>query len=249
MQRLMRRLSVTLAYVAMVAMNAAANLLPLNGRTTGDIADQFRIFLTPAGFTFSIWSVIYIGLAAYVFYQWTPDGRSSTRVQRISRPFVISCIANMVWLELWHYGHYVATLAAMLVLLASLVVIYNSLSRTSVLIRAERWCVDVPFSIYIGWVSIATLVNLSVVLDIIDARPGISALSWAIAMVVLATLIGLVVGRRRRDPVYQAVVAWALAGVALKPGQPASLVIAASTGAVILVAHVLLQQLSGKDRR
>jgi len=239
MTGLLRPLLILAAFLATVGMNAAANLLPLNGRTTGEIADQFRIFITPAGYVFSIWSLIYVGLAAYVGWQFTRSGRSSPRVSGLARLFIITSIANIVWLELWHYGQHVLTLAAMLVLFAALVIIYLRLKLEPAASRAEWWCVDAPFSLYVGWVTVATLVNLSVVLDIVGRPFGMTAEAWALAMVVLATLIALGVGLKQRDPIYVAVIAWALAGIAVKAGQPATLIYAAWTGTALTLALVL----------
>lgn len=235
----LRSLLVLIAFLATVAMNAVANLLPLNGRTTGEISDQFQVFITPAGYVFSIWSLIYIGLGAYIVWQFTPAGRRSSRTQGIARLFIVTCIANIVWLELWHYGEYVLTLAAMIALLAALVILYLRLDNEPPFSTAERWCVDVPFSLYLGWITVATLVNLSVVLEIVGRPFGLDAASWALAMIVLATLIGVVVGWTRRDVVYVAVIAWALEGVALKTGQPASIVYTAWAGTAITAVLAL----------
>ncbi len=239
MRGLMRPLLVLAAFLATVAMNAAANLLPLNGRTTGEISNQFQVFITPAGYVFSIWSLIYIGLGAYIVWHFTPAGRRSPRTQGIARLFIVTCIANIVWLELWHYSEYVLTLAAMIALLAALVIIYLRLQSEPPVSTAERWCVDLPFSLYLGWITVATLVNLSVVLDIVGRPFGLDAASWALAMIVLATAIGMVMGWQRRDVVYVAVIAWALEGVALKAGQPASIVYAAWTGTAITAVLAL----------
>jgi hypothetical protein len=241
MNGLARSLLVLIAFLATVAMNAVANLLPLNGRTTGAISDQFRVHITPAGYVFSIWSVIYAGLLAYCIYQLTPAGRRSDRVSRIAPAFVVSAVANIAWLGLWHYGYYPWTLAAMLVLLGTLISIYLVLGNSRAASNAEQWCVDYPFSLYVGWITVATLVNLSVVLEVLDARPfGMTAVTWALWMIVAAGIIGLVVGQRRRDRLYQAVVVWAAVGIALKEDQPDMVSTAAAACAAILVIHMLL---------
>ena len=239
----MRPLLVLIAFLATVAMNAAANLLPLNGRTTGEISDEFPIFITPAGYVFSIWSLIYIGLGAYVVWQFTPVARRGLRTRSLGRLFIVTCIANIIWLELWHYGEYVLTLPVMVALLAALVIIYLRLQDEPAGSTPERWCVDIPFTLYLAWVTVATLVNLSVVLHIVGRPFGMDAAAWALAMIALATLIGVVMGWKQRDIVYVAVIAWALAGVALRGGQPAQVVYAAWTGTAItaLLALWLLQ--------
>lgn len=244
---MIRPLLVSVAFMATVAMNAAANLLPLNGRTTGEISDQFSVFITPAGYVFSIWSVIYVGLAAYVVWQFTA-GRQSQRTQAIARLFIITCIANIVWLELWHYGQYVVTFAAMVALLAALVILYLRLRLEPPASSREWWCVDAPFSLYVGWATVATLVNLSVVLDIVGRPFDIDAATWAVAMVVLATLIALGVGVQQRDPVYVGAIVWALTGVAVKADQPANVAGVSWAGAAVM-GILLLWLLAGARRQ
>lgn len=244
MKHLSRPALIAIALAATIGMNLLANILPLNGRTTGEISDQFMIFVTPAGYVFSIWSLIYTGMLAYVIWQFTRAGRASPRLQRIGVAFVATCIANIVWLELWHFGFYRLTLAAMLVLLAALVFIYRQLHRIPAPSDAERWCVDVPFSLYLGWVTVATLVNLSVVLDVADARPfGLGAREWAIWMIVAAGLIGLAVGHLWRDLAFQAVVVWATIGIALKDGQAGTVATTAAICATIVALHALVRRI------
>ncbi|HSN70515.1 MAG TPA: hypothetical protein VLT59_03360, partial [Steroidobacteraceae bacterium] len=121
-----RRWLIPLAVAATIAFNSVAQRLPLNGRTTGEISDSFQVYVTPAGYVYAIWGLIYVGLIAFSIYQWRirPPDR---RLDAILVPFLVSCAANMGWLALWHYGYVGASLAAMLLLLGSLGVIYTHL--------------------------------------------------------------------------------------------------------------------------
>src|SRR5512138_1450734 len=89
---------VVIAFLATLATNAMANLLPLFGRDTGEISDSFPSLFTPAGYAFSVWGVIYLALAGFVIYQATARGRAEPRLVRLRPLFVLSCLFNVGWL-------------------------------------------------------------------------------------------------------------------------------------------------------
>ncbi len=107
-----------LAFGATFALNGLANALPLNGQSTGEISDRFQVYFVPAGYVFSIWGLIYLGLGAFAVYQALPAQREAPRLRRIGYLFALSCLANIAWLFLWHYEQFPLTLVAMLSLLA-----------------------------------------------------------------------------------------------------------------------------------
>jgi hypothetical protein len=236
----MRRSLIAVAVIGTIAFNALANLLPLNGRTTGEIASTFRVQITPAGYVFSIWSLIYIGLLAYAAYQWRVAGPGAIRLRRIEGPVLVSCAANVAWLALWHYGLIAATLIAMLALLAALALIHRRLRHAPLATRTGRWCVDRPFSVYFGWITVATLVNLSVVLEYLGARPfGLDAAPWALAMLACTALIALLVARWWGDRWFLGVLAWAAVGIAVANRDFAVLAWSAGAVAVICAAAIV----------
>ncbi len=204
------------ALLLTVAVNALANILPLAGLTTGEVSALYPSLFTPAGYTFAIWSLIYLALTAFVVYQAIPSQRSNARLASISNRFKVSCAANCVWIVLWHYQLIALTLLMMLLLLASLVVIYRQLNASSKPASArERWLVEAPFSLYLGWISVATIANISAVqtaLALNDA--GLSAVVWTVLKLALAGLIAAVVSRRYHDGVYALVFVWAALGIA-----------------------------------
>ncbi|MDX1481910.1 MAG: tryptophan-rich sensory protein [Woeseiaceae bacterium] len=214
----MHRYVTLLFVIATVIVNGLANGLPINGKTTGEISNQFEVFFTPAGYVFSIWGLIYLSLAGFAVYQLLPRQRQDRRIDRVTVPFWTSSVANMAWILLWHYEYFVATLFVMLLLLASLLRIWSILQADGAARdAAERWLLRMPFSLYAGWVSIATLANLTVVLEARDLRPfDIGAAEWAIGMVVVGGAAALAVGHLKRDLVWLAVVVWAFVGIAVK---------------------------------
>ncbi|MEM8501238.1 MAG: tryptophan-rich sensory protein [Pseudomonadota bacterium] len=205
-----------LALLATIAVNALANSLPLAGVTTGEVSALYPSLFTPAGHTFAIWSLIYIAVTAFVVYQALPPQRSNALLANISIWFKVSCIANCVWIVLWHYQLIPLTLLMMLLLLASLVVIYQRVHAVSKPASPrERWLLYVPFSLYLGWISVATIANVSAVqtaLALNDA--GLSAVVWTVLKLVLAGLLAAVVNRRYSDGVYALVFVWAAVGIA-----------------------------------
>ena len=156
----LRQVLVVLAVIAVIAVNIIAVALPLNGLDTGEISDRFDIYFVPAGYVFSIWSLIYLGLIAYGIFQALPAQKENPRLRRIGYLFVFSCLANIVWLFLWHYEVFNFTLVAMLAILLSLIAIYLRLDVGRVQVSTgEKWCVNIPFSTYLGWISVATIAN------------------------------------------------------------------------------------------
>ena len=240
-----------LAVVVTIAVNGLANALPINGQQTGEISDRFPVFFVPAGYVFSIWALIYLGLIAFAVYQALPAQRTNPRLQRVGYWFALSCLANTVWILLWHYNLFPASLLVMLVLLASLVVIYLRLDvgRTAVG-AAERWAVNVPFSIYLGWITVATVANATAVLYHLQWNGfGISPEIWAVLMILAATIICLAVILTRRDVAYSLVIIWALIGIAVKQGNRSQAVAAMAVGMAVVIAVALIVVKIGLARR
>lgn len=207
-----------LALVVTLVVNGLANALPLNGQTTGEISDRFQVYFVPAGYVFSIWGLIYLCLAAFVVYQVLPAQRENPHLHRIGYLFALSCLANVTWLFLWHYGLFPLSLVAMLALLLLLIVVYLRLDIGRVQVPGgERWFVQIPFSIYLGWITVATIANASSVLYYLNWNGwGISPEVWTVIMLVAATGIASAVSLARSDIAYILVIIWAFVGIATK---------------------------------
>jgi translocator protein len=223
-----RQALVATSLIATLATNGLANALPLNGQTTGEISDRFPIPITPAGYVFSIWGLIYLGLIGYTGYQALPGQRKNQRLQRIGPWFMLSCLANIAWILLWHYNRYRLTLIAMLGLLFSLIMIVRQLDRDVAAWNemidsgeepstTEFTLVDLPFRVYLGWISVATIVNTTVVLyDAGWDGFGLDPQVWTTLLLGAGTTLAAGQALLRRDAAFALVVAWAFAGVALK---------------------------------
>ena len=207
-----------LAVIAVIVINGLANALPLNGQTTGEISDRFQVYFVPAGYVFSIWGLIYLGLIAFAVYQALPAQRDNPRLRGIGYLFTLSCVANIAWIFLWHYEVFPLTLVAMLSLLLLLIAIYLRLGIGRAQVStADKWLVHVPFSIYLGWITVATIANVTSLLDYLNwSGWGISPEAWTVIMLVAGVGIASAVSLTRGDVAYMLVIVWALAGIAVK---------------------------------
>lgn len=230
------------ALIVTIGVNGLANALPLNGITTGDVINRDPVLFLTANWVFSIWGLIYLSLIFFVGYGLLPAGRRNAHLQRISPFFVLSCVANAVWLFLWHYNLLPISMIAMVILLLSLVISYSLLRRRGATpSRAERVVMWWPFSIYLGWVSVATIANASVVLDRAGWGDwGIGPATWAAIMIVVGGVLGAALGIGRADPLYPAVFIWAFVGLALRQRDTSLVAVSAWIVAVALVVVTLL---------
>jgi hypothetical protein len=243
----LRQAIIVVMVIATIVVNGLATALPINGQTTGEISDRFQVYFVPAGYVFSIWGLIYLGLIAYAIYQVTPAQANNPRLIRIGYLFVLSSLANIAWIFLWHYEQFPLTLIAMLTLLASLIVIYLRLEIGRAKVpTAERWLVQIPFSIYLGWITVATIANVTSLLDYLNwSGWGIRPEVWAVIMLIAGLAIALAVSLTRGDVAYLLVLIWAFVGIAVKHQGTALVATAAwiTSGLVLimLVAGVFLR--------
>jgi hypothetical protein len=241
-------------FAVVVAVNSLAGASTLlNGKTTAQVSDSYPTLITPAGFTFSIWSVIYILLGVFVVYQALPRNREKPFHGRISFLFILSCILNVSWLFLWQYGLFAYSVILMFGLLASLIAIYLRLNigRAAVSLR-EGICVQLPFSAYIGWITVASIANVAVALTAADwNRFGIDPSIWAALVLAVALIITLLVIVTRKDIAFSLVIIWALFGIMANHSSNQTVFWATSIGIiVILIALVItLIALTKKKRR
>jgi hypothetical protein len=237
-----RQISVVVALILTIAVNIMSNALPFNGLTAPEIADSFDVYFVPAGYVFSIWSVIYLGLIAYAIFQLLSAQRENPRLRQTGWWFVLSCAANSIWLFLWHYGYFALSVFAMLTILISLIVIYQRLGigRQSVS-SGERWLVHLPFSIYLGWITVATIANITAFLDSVNWDGfGISAEIWTFIMLVVAVVVAGLMAYSREDIAYLLVLVWAFVGIGVEQSDTSQVANAAYLAAVIVAIFVII---------
>lgn len=210
-----------IAFIGVLVLNFLANYLPLNNNTTGDLSDSYPNIIVPSGFTFAIWGLIYIGLAAFVVYQIL-DSRNGgisgeSASEKVGIFFVISCIANMVWIVLWHYEMPGYSLIAMLAILFSLIAIYIRVNSDSGAGGTSKLFVNYPFSLYLGWITLATVLNITTVL--VDRGWngfGLSEQIWTLIVFGAILAISAISLFTRKDIVYNLVFLWGFFGIAYK---------------------------------
>ena len=206
-------------FALVIALNVLANALPINGYTTGELSEFYPNLFVPAGFTFSIWGVIYLLLLIFIIYQirnwWSKHRLDMSFVERIGPMFFVSCVANASWIIVWHYVQPVLALAIMLTILSSLLSIYRRLDIGKTDNSAVSfWAVKLPFSIYLGWITVATIANVTTVFVHLGWDGGaFGEVNWTITMIAIATLIGAFILFDRRDIGYAAVLIWAFYGI------------------------------------
>ena len=202
--------------LGMIAVNALANILPINGMNTGEISDYYPNLFTPIAWTFSIWGVIYLLLAMFMLYQSGLFGgkQSGQLIGEIGIWFVISCTANMLWIFLWHHLKIGLTVCAMLVLLVSLIVMARKVSNA---VGRESLFVKLPIFVYFGWITVATIANVTAFfVNVGWSGFGLSEAGWTLIMLLAGALIAASVIVRFRSTAYGAVVIWAYAGILAK---------------------------------
>jgi len=218
MKDIIRQISVIITILATLVVNILANALPINGLNTGQISDRFQVYFVPAGYVFSIWGVIYLGLIAYAIFQALPAQRDNPRLRRTGWWITLGGLANIAWIFLWHYEQFPLTLVAMLILLATLIITYLGFDtgRNKVAV-AERYTTQLTFSIYLGWITVATVANITDVLDYIQWKGfGIAPEIWMGIVLAAVLVITILMSLTRRDIAYVAVILWALAGITVK---------------------------------
>jgi len=207
--------------------------------------------ITPAGFTFSIWSIIYILLAVFVVYQALPRNRDKPFLYRISFLFILSGLLNVFWLFLWHYGFITYSIILMFGLLASLIAIYLRLNIGKAAVSfKERVCVHLPFSVYMGWITVATIANVSVALTFVGwDGGGIDLAIWAVLVIAVALLITLIAIVARKDVAYSLVIVWALGGIMAKQSSNQTIFWATGLSIVVLLIAVAVMTVPSRLKK
>jgi hypothetical protein len=238
MKDTIRQTVVALSILATIVVNLLANALPFNDLTTAEISDRFQVYFVPAGYVFSIWGLIYIGLIAYGVFQALPAQRENPRLQWIAPFVVVAGLCNCVWLFLWHYEQFTLTLVPMFGLLAMLILAHRNLGTgRNPAGSAETWAARVPISIYLGWITVAAVANVSDVLNFLQWDGwGIGARDWTLVMFAAVLAIGGLMSITRRDVAFNLVLVWALVGIAVEQAAAKSLVLGSLVTAVLLLA-------------
>ncbi|MBK5251544.1 MAG: tryptophan-rich sensory protein [Peptostreptococcaceae bacterium] len=215
-----------LLFLGVIAVNYMANALPINGYNTGELSDDLPNLFVPAGLTFAIWGLIYALLAMFVLYQFHALKKRNGRfIGDIGIWFAVSSIANIGWIFAWHYKQIALSLVFMLIILSSLILIVLRLRpNRKYSTGLEKVAVYHSFSVYLGWISVATIANVTAVLVTINWNGfGIGHEFWTVLVIGAAIMLAWLSLARFGDIPYALVIDWALVGIIMKRYQTGGL--------------------------
>ncbi|HCF25641.1 MAG TPA: hypothetical protein DEV81_00085 [Cyanobacteria bacterium UBA11049] len=247
---IMLPIATAIAILATLTVNILSNFFPAQGLNIGEIANTILqgVQITPANYAFAIWGLIYLGLIAYGIYQLRPTQHSNPTIRRVDILLIVACIAQMAWVYLFTLRLFWLSVVAMLAILLPLIAAYLQLGigkqRVS---RQQRWLVQVPFSIYLGWISVATIVNIASALYISSWDGwGISAAGWTVIMLIVGGVIGAFVATQRADIAFTLVFVWAYVAIAIRNLNNPAIWITAVVAAIILAVMLVFSRMRNK---
>lgn len=245
----LRQFLVVLSVVTMIVMNYLSNARAFGGLTNGEVSDKYHTLITPAGYAFAIWGIIFLGLLAFAIYQALPSQRTNPRFRAVGWWVVLNTLCNAIWSPLFNNERIGIALIVILVMLLSVAIIEQRLlmrphvpvvapdldatlpeSPASV---AQTWLARIPFSIYFGWLTVATILNVAVYLRATEfSLSGLSEQTWAIAILVVGLVVGAWLFNRYRSVAYILVFAWAYVAIAVEQAGYGTVQVAAGAGAI-----------------
>lgn len=215
------KIFVAFTYLAMIIVNALANIIPINGNNTGQVSNSYPNLFAPSALTFSIWGVIYFFLAAYTLYQFGFFQKDKGKKHfllfaEIGTYFALTSLANIFWIFSWHYHFIAFSLLFMLIILFYLIKIGSLINQQKFSLK-EKFFIKAPFSLYFGWITVATIANVTTYLVSLNWNAwGISPAIWTVIILIVGALIGLFRTLFDKNILYGLVFVWAYFGIWLK---------------------------------
>lgn len=235
-------------FALVIATNALANALPINGLNTGQISDRYPSLFTPAGFTFSVWGLLYLLQLGFIVVQfWI---RNENYFKSLSQWFWLSCLANVIWILVWHHLLTFVSVLVMLVLLYSLVRIFILLHTEKMKTWKEWIFVNLTFTFYLSWICVATIANVSTLLVDLKWEGGfLSPENWTLLMIIVAANLGLIIAFKFKEPFFLVILIWALFGIYSKWTDSAFALIATTAQIAAVVLAVMFIKLLSERRK
>lgn len=234
-------------FVSVILVNALANILPINGYNTGQVSGFYPNYFVPAGFTFSIWGIIYLLLftytIAFTYYNIRSDKFSKVQayLNKVNPLFLATCILNGAWIFAWHYLQVELSVIIMLLFLVALCKIFIESNKFVELLKPTQvFLLITPFTIYLGWISVATIANFTALFVKMSWNGfGIDVIYWSSLMVLIAIALGLLFLYKYGAISYAMVIAWALWGIKASQGKVEIINVCSSAGILILLGGIL----------
>ena len=249
---LQRQIATLAAVVGSILINTLSNIFPLNGVSVGNLSNTLfaSVQIIPANYAFAIWGLIYIGLIAFGIYQLQPTQRENPRLQHSGYLLAIACISQCAWIYLFLARVFPLSNLAMLGILVPLMVMYQRLGigreRVS---RQERWFIHLPISVYLGWISVATIVNVAIGLYSLKWYGwGIAPSIWTVVMMTIASIIAAVISIQRHDTAYVLVIVWALVAISIRQANVPLIMVTGWVLAIILMGLNLVNGLKALSK-
>ena len=210
-----------LLFLGVIAVNALANILPINGYNTGQVSAFYPNAFVPAGFTFSIWGVIYLLLLSYTigftYYSLKQEQfpKVFAFIESINHYFLLTCVFNMSWILAWHYLQIELSVVIMLLFLITLIQLFlKSNPMAGALTTTQKFILQSPFIVYLGWISVATIANITALLVAYKWNGfGMTPVYWSAAMILIAIVLAVFMLLKFKAVPFALVVAWALWGI------------------------------------
>ena len=243
MQRWIRYGSLVTFFI-MVIVNSIAAVIGINGQTTGEVSKKVETLFAPANFTFSIWGIIYLLLFGFSIYQLFSRSLENERLNRISLLFLLSNIINIIWIYAWHYEKFGISLLliTLLWILLREIYIHTSAGECNVN-KLDRLLIHIPFSMYFGWISIATIANFFATLKYYQVDFFLSeSISTGIA-IMLALVVGLIISIKKNDVYYLLVFLWAFIGILVKQWNGDMIVSLVAISAVLILIIQIISRI------
>lgn len=213
------KVSVIISFILMLFLNASSFLLAINGKTMSEVSISYPNLFTPANYTFSIWSMIYLLLMIYAIFQLGIFGNVSTVKDTLHKSriaFIITSLLNCSWIIAWHYDYLAFSVMIIMTILVTLK-IFSKMIRADYLTIKEKIFIRLPFSIYYGWITILAVSNILALLDSIRWEGwGISEISWVVINIVIITAFAVYRTIRNRDIAYSFTIIWAYIGMLVR---------------------------------
>lgn len=241
---------------AMIAANALANILPINQLNTGQISAFYPNLFVPAGFTFSIWGIIYLLLINYTisftYFTILSDKflKVNTYISSVNKWFLATCFLNASWILAWHYLWIWASVLIMLLFLSVLIYLFIlGKKHQSLLNKTQSFLLYTPFIVYLGWISVATIANITALLVKTDWNGlGISPEIWSLIMMVTATILAIYFIFVEKTVSYSLVIMWALWGIRAARAIEHPFLSQAALGCLVLILIVLVSGFIKKEK-
>ncbi len=238
MNEKLRQILVIIATTGVIFVNYLAATGVVNNKTTGELSDTFPTEITPAGYAFAIWSLIYLGLIAFSIYQAFPSQTENKLFRKIRPVYILNCLANSAWIYAWHYELIPLSLLIMLVILGTLIFINVALVDMDTV--AETLVAKIPFNVYFGWITVATILNVSITLVYFGVQFSANVISITGAILIaIATILGILLRFKISSVFYPITIAWGLTAIAVKQSGDTIVVVACAIGVISLLISAL----------